>query len=146
MQGENPIAGVIYDFNTGTLYSGLVSEGITINGHVPGAEWAGSIDQSALITGIPAGMVRSPERMQAFVDRISVYKKVRMVGSASMALAYVATKMYDVYYEEAIRLWDVAAGLALVKAAGGSIRLTPSATGKLMAYDIWAGNEEFFQD
>ncbi len=144
LRGETPLLGVIYDFNTGTLYSGQVTEGLTVNGSEPVTEWAPSIDQAALVTGFPAGMVRSAERMEAFVERIDTYKKIRMVGSASMALAYVATGIFDVYYEEAIRLWDVAAGLALVQAAGGTVRMKRSATGKPMAYDVWAGKEDFF--
>jgi len=144
MRGETPVLGVIYDFTTGTLYSGLVTEGITVNGREPILEWASSMDQATLVTGFPAGMVRSPDRMNAFVERIASYKKIRMVGSASMALAYVAIGMYDVYYEEGIRLWDVAAGLALVQAGGGAVRMKRSSTGKPMAYDVWAGNEKFF--
>jgi len=144
MRGETPLLGVIYDFNMGTLYSGLVTEGLTINGQEPATEWATSMDQAALVTGFPAGMVRSAESMEAFIERINAYKKIRMVGSASMALAYVASGIFDVYYEEAIRLWDVAAGLALVQAAGGTVRMKRSATGKPMAYDVWAGKEELF--
>jgi myo-inositol-1(or 4)-monophosphatase len=55
-------------------------------------------------------------------------------------LAYVAEGVCDVYYEESIRLWDVAAGLALVQAAGGIIRMKTASDGKPMAYDVSAGN------
>ena len=82
--------------------------------------------------------------MEAFIHRIAPFKKVRMVGSAALALAFVGGGIYDVYYEEAIRLWDVAAGIALIRAAGGEVRMSPSPTGKPMAYDVWAGKAEFF--
>ena len=144
MRGETPILGVIYDFHTKTAYSGMVAEGFRINGKPAQAAWADRIDQAALATGFPTGMDRSPVRMEAFVERIAPYKKVRMIGSAALALAYVAAGIYDVYYEESIRLWDVAAGLAMVQASGGVIRMKPSATGKSMAYDVWAGKEAFF--
>ena len=42
-----------------------------------------------------------------------------MFGSAALSLAYVASGRCDSYWEEEIKLWDVAAGLALVSAAGG---------------------------
>ena len=51
----------------------------------------------------------------------SEYLKVRMLGSAAMSLAYVARGAADVYWEEHIKLWDVAGGIALVQAAGGSV-------------------------
>ena len=53
-------------------------------------------------------------------------RKTRMLGSAALALAYVACGRLDAYVEEQISLWDVAAGNLLVQAAGGKIRLEPS--------------------
>lgn len=145
MRGETPILGVIYDFNAERCYSGVVADCFRINGQSIKPDWSGSIEQAALATGFPSGMDRSTQRMEAFVERIAPFKKVRMVGSAALALAYVAGGIYDVYFEEAIRLWDVAAGLALVQAAGGTIRMQPSPTGKPMAYDVWAGKGDFFR-
>jgi myo-inositol-1(or 4)-monophosphatase len=144
MRGETPILGVIYDFNADRCYSGVVADCFRINGQSVKPDWSASIEQAALATGFPSGMDRSTQRMEAFVERIAPFKKVRMVGSAALALAYVAGGIYDVYFEEAIRLWDVAAGLALVQAAGGTIRMKPSPTGKPMAYDVWAGKGDFF--
>ena len=144
MRGETPLLGVIYNFNTGTLYSGVVAERMTINGLEPATGWALDMEKAALVTGFPTGMVRSPERMQAFIERIEPYKKIRMIGSAALALAYVAGRIFDVYYEESIRLWDVAAGLALVQAAGGTVRMKRSSSGLPLAYDVWAGKDEFF--
>lgn len=144
MRGETPVLGVIYDFNGDTCYGGYVGESFCVNDVPARPDWASEISQAALATGFPAGMDRSADRMQAFIERIAPFKKVRMVGSAALALAYVAGGIYDVYYEESIRLWDVAAGLALVKAAGGDISMTPSLSGKPMAYDVWAGKGAFF--
>ena len=144
MRGETPILGVVHDFNSGTSYSGVVAEGFFINGQPVKPRWETRLEQAALATGFPAGMDRSPERMEAFVERIAPFKKVRMVGAAALALAYVAAGIYDVYFEEGIHLWDVAAGLALVQAAGGTIRMQADRRGKSMAYDVWAGRGEFF--
>ncbi len=144
MRGEIPVAGVIYDFHSDMCYSGCPGDGLFINGKetVPG--YADEIGQATLTTGFPAGMDRSAERMQAFLERIAPFKKVRMIGSAALAMAHVAAGIYDVYYEEGIRLWDVAAGLALVKAAGGAVKMAPSDSGKTLAYDVWAGKGAFF--
>ena len=46
------------------------------------------------------------------------YKKVRLLGSAALSLAYVAAGRADAYYERDIKIWDVAAGLAIGQAAG----------------------------
>jgi fructose-1,6-bisphosphatase/inositol monophosphatase family enzyme len=57
----------------------------------------------------------------------------------------VAVGRSDVYHETSIRLWDVAAGLALVHAAGGAVRMRALDKPKF-AYDVWAGVGEFFPE
>ena len=47
-----------------------------------------------------------------------------MIGSAAMASAYVASGKADTYKENGIFLWDVAAGAALVKSAGGAVSIS----------------------
>ena len=47
------------------------------------------------------------------------------MGSAALDLAYVACGRLDAYIEQAVSLWDVAAGKILVEAAGGRADLTP---------------------
>ncbi|MGB1128473.1 MAG: inositol monophosphatase family protein [Haloferula sp.] len=53
-------------------------------------------------------------------------RKMRMMGSAALGLAYIATGRLDAYVESRISLWDIAAGKLLVEAAGGSVDLNPS--------------------
>jgi len=53
-----------------------------------------------------------------------------MLGSAALMLANVACGRADAYAEDDIMLWDVAAGAALVKAAGGYVDVRPSSSMK----------------
>jgi len=46
-------------------------------------------------------------------------RKVRIMGSAGLALAYVAMGRFDAYVERGISLWDIAAGGLIVECAGG---------------------------
>ena len=142
LRGLEPVLGVIYDFNHDVLYSGGDSLGLKINGISTHYGWAQNIAQAALSTGLPAGMDTSPAKLAAYLKIISQYKKVRMVGSAATSLAMVASGQMDVHFELGTRLWDIAAGIALVKGAGGFVRLTPSGTGKFLAYDVWAAGSE----
>jgi len=67
-------------------------------------------------------------------------RKCRMMGSAALDLAYVATGRLDAYIEQGVSLWDIAAGQLLVEAAGGRIevRESPGMPGKL-AVTAWNG-------
>ena len=47
------------------------------------------------------------------------------MGSAALDLAYVACGRLDAYIEQAVSLWDVAAGKLLVESAGGRYEMTP---------------------
>ncbi len=52
------------------------------------------------------------------------------MGSAALAMAYIATGRLDAYIEHEISLWDIAAGQLLVENAGGKVSLTPLPAGK----------------
>ena len=56
------------------------------------------------------------------VDYIRAQKidlNIRKSGSAALDMAYVASGRFDGYFQESLNLWDVAAGIVLVKEAGG---------------------------
>ncbi len=54
-------------------------------------------------------------------------RKMRMMGSAALGMAYIACGRLDAYIESRISLWDIAAGQLLVETAGGKVELTPNA-------------------
>lgn len=73
-----------------------------------------------LCTGIPSGFdFNAPEMVSRWVEMMSHFGKVRMIGSAASSLALLASGAVDCYAESNIKVWDVAAGLALVEGAGG---------------------------
>jgi myo-inositol-1(or 4)-monophosphatase len=147
MRGLEPILGVIYDFNREEVFSAdTFGGGFLLNGQKVEPKWAESLVQASLNTGFPVGRENSTENLNSFFLKIQAFKKVRSVGSAALGMAWVAAGRFDAYYEEGIRLWDVAAGLALVRAAGGHFRITPEAS-RPLAYFVWAaGKEEFIFD
>ena len=104
LRGTEPVLGVVYNFNFDQLYSGGPEVGFFLNGEANHYGWADERQRAVLATGIPQGMDRSDESMIGFVREMAPYKKVRMVGSAALALAFVASGQMDVYHEKAIRL------------------------------------------
>lgn len=128
MRGSEPVLGVIFNFNADEMFSGLVGEGIFLNGRKIVPAWATEISQACLMTGFPALADKSPEALAPFIAEVGKFKKIRMIGTAALAVAYVACGRADVYQEQGTNLWDIAAGIALVKAAGGFVKMTP--TGK----------------
>jgi myo-inositol-1(or 4)-monophosphatase len=141
MRGKEPVLGVIHDFTAKKTYLGVVGEGSFLNGVRITPGWVSDIKDACIMTGFPAAADKSGPAMQLFVQQVGRYKKIRMIGSAALALAYVGEGVADTYYESGTNLWDVAAGLAIIKASGGYFRLVP--TGKRpLNYDLWASARE----
>ena len=120
----DPLFGVIYDFNRDEMFAGLVGEGAWLNGSPITAGKAREKKDAVLCTGFPVSTDFSQPALLEFVDNIRQYKKVRLLGSAALSLAYVAAGRVDAYLEKDIAVWDVAAGLALVLAAGGVVHFS----------------------
>jgi myo-inositol-1(or 4)-monophosphatase len=78
---------------------------------------------------VSVGMSKSPEIAQNATAILEKYvrraRKCRLMGSAALDMAYVACGRLDAYIEQAVSLWDVAAGKLLVEAAGGRADLQP---------------------
>jgi len=124
MQNKTPILGVIYDFNHDDLYYGhLESKAFVNQKEIKVSNYAKKIE-STLVTGIPAKTNYSDSEFKQMIDDFQQWKKVRMIGSAAMASIYVAAGKADTYKENGIFLWDIAAGAAIVNAAGGVASIT----------------------
>ncbi|MGE9294893.1 MAG: inositol monophosphatase family protein [Puniceicoccales bacterium] len=146
MRGMTPVLGVVFDFNTGELFAASSNGPITCNGEPLTPWWPDAMEHAVLVTGFPAGRDYSDEALLATVKEVQRFQKIRMIGSAAIALAYVAVGRMDAYREESIRLWDIAGGLALAAASGASVRLSKSDNGKSFAYDVWvAGRPEWLE-
>ncbi len=125
-RGEDPLLGVIYDFNRDECFRGIVGEGAWLNDTPMTVSGIAERNQAVLCTGFPTHRSFDEDSIEEFVRSAQDFKKVRMLGSAALMVAYVACGRADAYLEESIMLWDVAAGLALVQAAGGYIDVQPS--------------------
>lgn len=123
-RGDEPLLGLIHDFNRGETFSGIVGDGAWLNGVPIRVSSEASAESGVLFTGFPVYADYTDESLAAMVGRVRKFKKIRAIGSAALSLAYLAAGRGEAYREDNIAIWDVAAGLALVRAAGGSISMT----------------------
>lgn len=123
-QGEI-VLGVIYDPMQDELWKVQKGGVPTLNGRPIHVSDRDSLDQSIVFIG-PGKHAGSLEKGLERFARIShQVRKVRITGSAALALAYIAAGRYDSYVENTIYLWDIAAGALLVEAAGGKVDKVP---------------------
>lgn len=133
-RGDEPLLGVVYDFCRDELFTGIVGLGAWLNEAPLHVNATSMVEHAVLCTGFPVGSDFSRGALAEFVDQIRRYRKVRLLGSAALSLAYVAAGRADAYYERGIKLWDVAAGVAIVQSAGGAVVRTPLQNNGLTVY------------
>jgi myo-inositol-1(or 4)-monophosphatase len=138
-EDKKPVFGVIYDLMQRQLAWGGPGLGAFIDGRPISVSDTPTRALASLCTGFPVRFdVEDEQVMRGFARLVSPYAKVRMIGSAALALLHVARGSADVYLEQSIMLWDVAAGIAIVQGAGG--RAMFSATDREWCYDVVASN------
>lgn len=130
VEGVTPILGVIHDFNRDELFAGAKGLGATLNGETIKVSKIEEASAGVVVTGFPIRRDFSPEALAEFATEMARWRKVRMIGSAALALAYVAAGRADAYQEDSTMFWDVAAGCALIEAAGGTVTITGAAPEK----------------
>jgi len=116
------VAGVIYDPIKNELFVAEKGGGAFMNDRRLRVSARKALGDSLLATGIPFRGHGDPvafSRQLEFAMRETA--GVRRFGSAALDLAYVAAGRYDGYWEEGLSAWDVAAGILLVREAGGYV-------------------------
>jgi len=133
-----PRLGVIEDLFNNRVFIGETDKGASCNDVQINVSSIQDHANAVLATGFPVSRSFAKEDLGTIICQFQSFKKIRMIGSAAMSLAYVAEGIFDVYSEDNIMIWDIAAGLALVKAAGGEFVMTPGISPN--AYNITATN------
>ena len=119
LSDTKPVLGVIYDFNNDELYEGSINTNACLNGQTISVSKTKISQEGILITGLPNDTDYSDEAMMKMIKNFQNWRKVRMIGSAALASVYIASGKADLYMENKSYLWDIAAGAAIVNAAGG---------------------------
>lgn len=114
------IAGVVFDAAKDELYYAEKGLGAYCNETRLRVSGRSRMIESVFSTGVPfGGKSTLPATLQDLARLMPACAGVRRFGAASLDLAYVAAGRYEGYWERGINAWDIAAGLILVKEAGG---------------------------
>lgn len=119
LYGDRTIAGAVYDPLRDECFDTALGSGATLNGVPLRVSSIDGLDRALVSTGFPY----TPERRSAAADLTArVIERVQMLrrsGSAALDCAYVAAGRVECHWEFSLSLHDVAAGLLLVREAGG---------------------------
>ncbi|MBI2321467.1 MAG: inositol monophosphatase, partial [Chloroflexi bacterium] len=112
---------VTYDPTRKECFVAQRGRGAWLNGRRLAVAPATPLDQGLLATGFPYDRANYPLALRRWERLIRAARAVRRAGSAALDLAYVAAGRFDGFWEDWLGPWDLAAGLLLVREAGGAV-------------------------
>jgi myo-inositol-1(or 4)-monophosphatase len=114
------VAGVIFDAAKDELFVAEKGEGAWLNDTRLRVSNRSRMIESIFATGVPfGGRADLPDTLQDLARLMPGCAGVRRWGSAALDMAYVAAGRYEGFWERGLNAWDLAAGLVIVREAGG---------------------------
>jgi myo-inositol-1(or 4)-monophosphatase len=134
-RGGELLAGVIYDPVREECFSAANGGGAWCNGETLRTSGVTAAVAALVAVSLPARVRRDSRDLADFVAAAQSCQGVRRSGSAALNLAYVANGTFDAFWASQIQPWDVAAGVLLVREAGGIVTSRDGG-----AFDLWHPN------
>jgi fructose-1,6-bisphosphatase/inositol monophosphatase family enzyme len=121
VRGEEVLLGLTYDPIRRELFTSVKGSGAYLNGRQIWVGKAASLKES--IAGLDMGYHdgRGKEALRLLTDLWPGMQSIRIMGSAALGLAYVASGRLDIYFHHNLYPWDITPGILLVQEAGGVI-------------------------
>jgi myo-inositol-1(or 4)-monophosphatase len=139
------IAGVIYDASKDELFFAEKGEGAFMNESRLRVSGRSNMIESIFATGVPfGGRSDLPETLKDLARLMPSCAGVRRFGSAALDMAYVAAGRYDGFWERRLNAWDMAAGVVILKEAGGLVEPLTPGNSILEDGDVICANEAIF--
>lgn len=116
------LLGVVFDPMRDEMFSAAAGRGAFLNSQAVQVSLTEELDKSLLATGFPYDIRTSSRNNLDHFSRFAVRAQaVRRCGSAAIDLCYVACGRFDGFWELKLAPWDVAAGMLMVREAGGRV-------------------------
>ena len=140
------VSAVVFDAAKDEMYFAEKGAGAWMNDRRLRVSGRRSMNEGVFATGIPFGLKKTmPESLGDLARLMPLCAGMRRWGAASLDLAYVAAGRFDGYWERELNAWDIAAGLLLVREAGGMVQPIRAGEDILATGSIICGNDGLFE-
>jgi myo-inositol-1(or 4)-monophosphatase len=141
------VASVVFDPAKDEMFTAEKGDGAFVNDKRLRVSGRRDMNSAVFATGVPFGAKTTlPATLKDLARLMPVCAGVRRWGSAALDLAYVAAGRYDGYWERGIQPWDIAAGILLVREAGGFLEPLREHEGPIAdASTIVCANPQLFE-
>jgi myo-inositol-1(or 4)-monophosphatase len=141
---ENQIvAGLVHNPATGDIYVAEKGQGAFLNNRRLRVAARREMAEALIGCGIPhLSKVKEHPRFEADLSAVMAKAgNLRRLGAAALDLCFVASGSYDGFWERNLQAWDIAAGIIIVKEAGGFVTDADGSAEMLAKGSVCAGNE-----
>jgi myo-inositol-1(or 4)-monophosphatase len=146
VRGEDLIAGFLYDPTRDEFFSAEPGAGAKLNGQAMHVSKTQTLSESILGTGFPSHKRHKNPNIHFYHQLTLRSHGLRRAGSAALDLANVASGRYDGFWEFTLNPWDTAAGVLLVREAGGTVTRFDGSPFLLNSKEVLASNGIIHQE
>ncbi len=147
VEHRKPLLGVVYEINLDECFYSWQGAPAYLNEKEIRVSQTAMVKDSLIATGFP---YTDFKHMSPFIRSFEYLMEnshgLRRLGSAAVDLAYVACGRFDAFYEYGLKAWDVAAGVFIVKQAGGSVSDFAGGEDFLFGGELVASNAKVFNE
>ena len=146
---ENEVkCGVIFDPIKNEIFCAEKGNGAYLNNSRIRVSNKKKVNDSLLVTGGPKYSSKNKSEIFSEFIKISekVFSPIRKYGSASLDMAYVACGRFDGYWQRELNYWDIAAGVIVIKEAGGFINFFDEDKNNPLKKNIIASNSNIHSE
>ncbi len=145
MDYDDPIAGVVHEVGRNETFTAWKGGGSWLNGRQIHVSEVMKLADSLIATGLPYSDFHRLAPYMESLNHLCLHSLgIRRLGSAATDLAYVACGRFEGFYEYGLHPWDIAAGIVLVREAGGRVGDFSGKESKLNGDEIIASSGHIF--
>jgi myo-inositol-1(or 4)-monophosphatase len=115
------LVGAVYDPKLEECFTAAAGQGARLNGQPIHASQVSLVSEALAVVGFPPNVKRDSPDLLLFLEMVGRCQAIRRTGSSALNLCYMAAGRYDLYWSYSTNIWDVAAGVLILREAGGHI-------------------------
>jgi myo-inositol-1(or 4)-monophosphatase len=115
------LVGAVYDPVRDECFTATTGKGAYLDGRPIRTSRIGELSEALAAVGFPPRTPPDCPDLLVFLEALGSCQAIRRTGSTALNLCYLAAGRFDVYWSFSAKIWDVAAGVLLVREAGGTV-------------------------
>lgn len=147
MEGSEIILGIVYEISLDEMFYAWKGSKAFLNGREIQVSKASVTGNSLIATGFP---YYDFSKLDKYMESMNYFMRnshgLRRLGSAATDMVYVASGRFEAFYEHSLHAWDVAAGIIILKQAGGRVCDFSGGENYLFGGELIACNANYFDE